>query len=372
MPLPTLSKTWVISPNNSLPTNGTSNTDSIGRQKDIADFLGTVVTQLIALSGGLVTCVGSSDGVTNVSSPTLNATNLWTSGSTDFRNGVQGVFNGSGSIVNTPWVVLDFPEGQLMMCFHQSASVFVVGWSETKVYVAPASATNRPTAVDEAVLQVWTSTYYTNLGMWNQDTLGITNSANSYSSYTQQVQVGLTSDALGFYAVSFRANVPAFVIWFGKLQSPIVGTLPGSYDWTDAYVMMMSGNQNVRQVCGPQYDASGYQPRASYDTNAARFVVPCIASGNTSTFSGNYDSWPGNAYQYSGSADADTGTYTLAPIGLYSPTRSGIKGVLTDLWWGPGGGSTYTYPASAPLAPEFFQANDLVFPWDATTTILFS
>lgn len=370
MALPTPVKTWLFSANNTLPTNGSSNTDSTGRTQDIADFLGTVVTQLLTLGAPSgVSLVGSSDGRSNISPSTMNGTNLWLSGSSAFRSNMYEYFQYYGPATKTMWAVLQLPDGQLALVFHWRSSTFRALWSPGSLFVAPSDSMDLPSAVDAQIVQYWASGSFNNYGMWNHDSQGIINTSNNYASYTQKVQVGLANDGKGFYAVSFRANVPCFMMWFGKLQSPITSAPP--YDWSAAYVMMMSGSQSIRQITGPHYDSSGFQPRSSLDVNAARFMVPCINTANTNGLGGNYDGFAGNPYQYNGVMDPDSGTYTLAPIGMYSPTRTGVKGILTDLWWGPGNGNTYTYPAST-LTPNFFQANDLVFPWDGVTSISFS
>jgi hypothetical protein len=140
--------------------------------------------------------------------------------------------------------------------------------------------------------------------------------------------------------------------------------------------MLMSGNLRFRQYAG-QYNegtTNGWQPRATLDSNGVFLLPPAIpnigtGSGSSSTC---YADVPLNALIYNGTVDLDTNAFPLSNVSLYSPARYGLKGTLTDVWFGPANGNTYTYPASAPLAPDFFQANEFVLPWDGTTAILFA
>lgn len=389
MPLPTPAKTWLISPNNTLPSN-TTITDSYGRGRDLADFWGVVVQRLLSLSGSLITVRGSSDGTNNASaSPTMNGTNFWTNASTNFRSGVLNGF--TTSTVNSVWIVLRFGTGgsELALTFFGGGQTttfpnrrFLAYYSASGAFVAPVNNQSRPTAPDEVLVfgrgniggnggVDWFNNPQT-AGIYNQDNLGIINTANSYLNYTQQVHVGLASDLSGFYAVSFRAQAPALIVWFGTLQNAVTNT--GSFNWSTAKVFFMSGNQTFAQF-GGIFNAGwniGYQARSNLDTAGVLLVPAAIPNLSGNTAAANYGTVALNSIMYNATVDLDTNEFPISPISLYSPVRFGLKGLLTDLWFGPANGNTYTYPASAPTAPNFFQANDFIFPWDGATQILFA
>lgn len=373
MALPVPVKTWNISANNAVPSN-VGPADPLGRTKDLADFWCTVVDQLLLLDPINITVAGSSDGVSNVSPPVLPSANYWTYGNTDFRTRIYNYFAFGGG--NSMWIVLNIGTSQLALTFNSSDATFSAYWSPGANFAAPVFANRRPEAtVDERQLAFFISGNigYQAYGVFNKDNQGIINTSNSYLNYTQQIHVGLASDYSGFYAVSFRSQVPAMMVWFGTLQNAVYTTPP--YDWSAAKVMFLSGNQSFTQVTGYFSDStgSGWQPRSSLDTNGVFFTAPAIPANGFNIFNGGlYGSVANNAIMYNATVDLDTLAYPIANIGLYSPTRYGLKGSLTDLWWGPGNGNTYTYPASSPLTPSFFQANDLIFPWDGVTAINFA
>lgn len=391
MPLPTPAKTWLISPNNTLTSN-TTTTDSYGRGRDIADFWGVVVQRLLSLSSNSITVRGSSDGTTNISPITMNGVNLWTNASTNLRSGVLGGF--TTTTVNSVWIVLRFGTGgpELALSFVGGSSSpvpsfpnrrFVAYYSPSGAFIAPANSQSRPTATDEVLIFGRGNGFSNNgvdwynnpqtAGVYNQNNLGIINTSNSYANYTQQVHVGLASDLSGFYAVSYRAQVPALMVWFGTLQNAITNS--GSFNWSTAKVFFMSGDQTFAQF-GGIYNQGwniGYQARSNLDTAGVLFMPAAIPNLSGSTAAGNFETVALNSIMFNGSGvDLDTNEFPISPISLYSPVRFGLKGILTDLWFGPSGGNTYTYPSSAPTAPNFFQANNFIFPWDGATQILFA
>jgi hypothetical protein len=372
MALPVPVKTWLISPNNTLPSN-VGPTDSAGRTRDLADFWGTVVDQLLALSSGTISVVASSDGINNISPPTIPSANYWTAGSANMRQGMFQYFESGGWL--SLWVILQIGPSQLSFCFYRDLQQFVAYWSPSGAFVAPSTNTSRPVAGDEILLTFSPSVgYFRNYGIFNKDNQGIINQTNNYLNYTQQVQVGLASDLSGFYAVSFRSQVACEVLWFGTLQNAVWTTPP--YNWSTAKVMFHSGNLTYRQYAGyyGQGTGQGWQPRSTLDSNGVYLLAPAIpANGFDVGSSGTcYGDVPNNSIVYNGTVDLDTNAYPLSNVSVYSPSRYGLKGVLTDLWFGPANGSTYTFPSSAPLAPNFFQANEFVFPWDGATPILFA
>lgn len=375
MALPVPVKTWLISPNNTLPSN-VGPADPQGRARDLADFFGTVVTQLLALSATLptpITVAGSSDGTSNTSPPTIPSANYWVPGSAVFKQNLYDYF-GSGS-ASSLWVVLQFGPSQLAFCFERATSQFTARWSETGAFVAPVASNLRPTAIDEVLLFYTSAGFFGTYGNFNMDGQGIINSSNSYLNYAQQVQIGLANDLSCFYVVSYRSQAVAQIIWFGTMQNAVIAP---PYDWSAAKVMFMSGNLRFRQY-GGQYSEStgnGWQPRATLDSNGVFLLPPVIPNNGFNSGGGGggvvYQDVPLNALMFNGTVDLDTNAFPLSNVSVYSPARYGLKGVLTDVWFGPANGNTYTYPASAPLAPDLFQANDLVLPWDGTTTILFA
>lgn len=372
MALPVPVKTWLFSTNNARPSTA-GVLDPLGRTRDLVDFWCTVVDSLLALDPINITVAGSSNGVDNVSPPTLPSSNYWIYPNTNFRNHIPNYYNFPGQ--NSMWVVLNIGLSQMAITFEGNSGAFSVYWSPGSLFAAPLVASRRPEAPDEQQLVNFSSGYFgvPFYGVFNKDNQGIINTSNSYLNYTQQIQVALASDLSGFYAVSFRSQVPAMMVWFGTLSNVVYNIPP--YDWSTAKVMFMSGNQNMQQVSG-LYNAStgsGWQPRSTLDPSSVFLMAPAIPSLFTNDFSGGtYNGVINNAIMYNATVDLDTLAYPLSNVSVYSPSRFGLKGVLTDLWWGPANGNTYTYPASSPLAPSFFQANDFVFPWDSTTTINFS
>lgn len=361
MSLPIPAKSWLISANNSSLTNGVTNTDSIGRKRDVADFFGVLATELITL--GALTVVGSSDGVSNVSPPTLGPTNYWLPGSTNFRDAVfQALGPSYIGVQPCPWLILQLGAGQLAFTLGHNDPItgrnFVVYWSPAGLFTAPADPNHRPEASDEQKL---VTCQCSDNNLFNQDSLGIINSSNAYASYTQQIHVVLANDLSGFWAVSYRAFQPAFFMWFGGLSNPITTTTGTGNDWATAKAMFVSGNLTQRQIVGPYGDTLGYQMRSTYEPNGIRAVMPCgpnfDGNGNPTTYQGvAYNPLIFNAY-----VDLDTGLLPIFPIGAYSPTWKGIKGILTDVWWGASNGNANVYPSSGPI--EFVQINDVIVPW---------
>jgi len=376
MSLPTPTNTWTISANNTQLTNGATNTDSNGRRRDIADFLGVLVSQLITLGGAGISCVGSSDGVTNspgAGPPTLNATNLWVPGSTDFRNTIQNLTAYSFSI-NAVWCILQFGVGQIAFAVSSDASggnpphIWSIYWSPAGLFAAPVNRFWRPVAPDEQVMSYWDTT--SSGGIFNQDTLGIVNTANSYTSYTQQIHVGLGVDGAGgptsFWAVSYHAFFPGFLIWFGGLDNGLVGTIAPFRDWSAAKACFTSGNFAQRNLVGPYGDAAGLQLRSTYQPNGLRAVMPSTQNFDNGTNGSNYQSVAYNPVIYNSTPDFDSGLLPVLPIGAYSHDYKGIKGLLSDVWFGASQGNANVYPASGPI--QFVQINDCIFPWNVAAS----
>lgn len=355
-------KTWLISPNNSVATNGANNNDYYNRIKDIADVLGTIVSQLISLAPASVHLVSSSDGVSNVNPANFSdSTNYWVSGSSSFRNTVVTHVNTAYSNPNALWAIIQFPTGQLCLSINitgisSNVSQFQAYWT-TGTFSVPTDQYSRPTASPEYKVSQWqiNSNYG---GIFNQDNLGIVNVGCNYTNYTHKVHVGLANDYSSFYAVSFRSYIPDFAISFSDLTNPVT-------NWDVAKVMFTSGNLSVKQLIGPYYDSFGYQIRASLDTSGVKAVIPCIGNSDSQSNGSNYQLIAANPVIFNAIADNDTGNFPFYPVGIYSPTNHGIKGSLSDIWWGASNGNANTYPSTG--AVEYIQANDLVFPWSGAS-----
>ena len=370
MALPTPTNTWLISPNNAVYTNGSNNTDSDGRRKDIADFLGTLVTQLIVLGAGSVVCKGSSDGV----STSTTGVNYWVSGSPNFRTSVYNATNqyGSGSVAT--WVVFSLGSGagapQIAITLGQSSGntydprYFSMYYSPSAGFTLPSTAYDRPTAGDEVQLAYWNCLSNWG-GLFNQDNLGIVNTGNSFTSYTQQIHVGLGTfggQPVSFYAVSYHSFFPGFVLWFGGLDNAVVTTTGSPRNWTTAKACFTSGNLAQKNLVGPYGDAAGLQIRSTYEPNGLRAVMPSTQNFDAAGNSTNYQGVAYNPVVYNAVPDLETGLLPVMPIGAYSHNYKGIKGLFSDIWWGASNGNANVYPASGSV--EFIQVNDVIFPWN--------
>ena len=372
MALPTPTNTWSISENNTVFTNGANNTDYQGRYRDIADYLGTMVTELIALGAGQVVCVGSSDGTTT----SLAGVNYWVSGSSNFR---QLFFLASQGYGGQPsaWVILQLGSAigspQVAITATESPNpgntpyYFSIWYSPTGTFAFPVSVYARPVAGDEQKLAEFIISG--SGGLFNQDNLGIVNIGNSFTSYTQQIHVGLgfnTGVPVSFYAVTYHSFFPGFVIWFGPLDNPVVTTTGSGRNWATARACFMSGNLAQRNLVGPYGDGSGLQIRSTYEPNGLRAVMPSTQNFDIGTNGSNYQSVAYNPIVYNAIADLDTGFLPVMPIGAYSHNFKGIKGTFSDIWWGASNGNANVYPISGPV--EFIQVNDVIFPWSTTAT----
>jgi hypothetical protein len=246
MALPVPVKTWLFSTNNARPSN-VGVLDPLGRTRDLADFWSTVVDALLSLDPINITVAGSSNGVDNTSPPTLGPTNYWAYPNLNFRNNIQSYYQFGG---NSMWMILNIGTSQMAISFTGNTATFSVYWSPLALFAAPLTSNRRPEAVDEQMLVSFTSGFigYQEYGVFNKDNQGIINVTNSYLNYTQQIQVGLADDYSGFYAVSFRSQVPAMMVWFGTLSNAVYTTPP--WNWSTAKVMFISGNQSMTQVSG--------------------------------------------------------------------------------------------------------------------------
>ena len=376
MALPTPMNTWSISANNTVFTNGANNTDYNGRIKDIADYLGTLATELLTLGGGQVVCVGSSDGVANISPPTLNGFNYWTPGSTNLRNSIYSCVTGYGP--PAVWIILQLGSSagspQVAITVGQNAGgpydprFFSMYYSPSGAFAAPATQNDRPVAaLDEVLLGFW-HLNTNNGGLFNQDGLGIVNSSNSFTSYTQQIHVGLGFSPAGppvsFYAVTYHSFFPSFVIWFGGLDNAVVTTTASPRDWTTAKACFQSGNLAQRNLVGPYGDGAGLMIRSTYEPTGIRAVMPSVQNFDSSTNGSNYQTVAYNPVIYNAIADLETGLLPVLPIGAYSHNYKGIKGLFSDIWWGASNGNANVYPASGPV--EFIQVNDVILPWSVS------
>lgn len=376
MALPTPTNTWTISPNNTIYTNGSTNTDSDGRRRDIADFLGTFVSQLIILGGGDIVCVGSSDGV----STSTTGTNYWVAGSTNFR---QSIYNATSpyNVYPATWVILALGSGpgapQIAITVGQSDGsyyslrYFSMYYSPSGAFAFPGTVYDRPVAsVDEILLGYWDCKSNSG-GIFNQDNLGIVNTNNSFTSYTQQIHVGLGRSPAGavtsFYAVTYHSFFPSFIIWFGGLDNAVATTTGSPRNWTTAKACFQSGSLSQRNLVGPYGDGAGLMIRSTYEPNGLRAVMPSTQNFDGQGNSTNYQGVAYNPVIYNAVPDLETGLLPVLPIGAYSHNYKGIKGLFSDIWWGASNGNANVYPASGPV--EFIQVNDVILPWDTAVAL---
>jgi hypothetical protein len=205
-------------------------------------------------------------------------------------------------------------------------------------------------------------------GLFNQDNLGIVNNANSFTSYTQQIHVGLGVDGAGgptsFWAVSYHAFFPGFLIWFGGLDNGLVGTIAPFRDWSTSKACFVSGNFSQRNLVGAYGDGAGVQLRSTYQSTGLRAVMPSTQNFDNGTNGSNYQSVAYNPVIYNSTPDFDSGLLPVLPIGAYSHAYKGIKGLISDVWFGASNGNANVYPSTGPI--QFIQVNDCIFPWNVT------
>ena len=186
MALPVPVKTWLISPNNTLPTNGSSNTDYTGRSKDVADFFGTLITSLLSLGAGNIVVIGSSDGRSNIGSPPIfDGTNYWLPSTTNFRDSFYDLWN-NGLWDKSIWIVLEMGSpgaDQIAISFTRQVfgtGAFEIYWSPSGAFAPPLNNTRRPEAPDQVMLTYSYASYVPSYGLvgygiFNKDFQGIIN-----------------------------------------------------------------------------------------------------------------------------------------------------------------------------------------------------
>lgn len=355
MSLPTPVGTWGVTPNIPLTSDGPLPGDYVLRVRDVAQMFGIIVDTLLSSSGGLVTHAGSSDGtatsaLTGTPFTPSGGANLWTQSNTTLRTSFRSYMDSAPAIA--PWVVLNFPDGQLMMGIEGTGygAVFRVVWSPGGLFQNPVSTYALPAASDQKLLHSSGFGFYFNYGIFNQDNLGIINNGQSYSNYSHKVQVGITADAKSFYVLGFRDNAPSFYMFLGNLTTS--AALAAASDWDIAKVFFLGVSPTISQLVQRNYYNSGWIPTSSLDT-AVCAVLPTIG------FATGYGGF--RSIQFSNLPDTDSGLYDMYPLGLYSYTYNGFKGQINDLWWGQIGGSLSEYPSAGPL--QFVQVGDVVFPW---------
>jgi len=356
MSLPTPTKTYFVDENTILTTSGPLPGDYDLRKKDIADWLGIMVTKLISHNGdgALVVHKGSSDGVTKNTIAGGGGTNLWVQNSTDFKNSINANMGYGYYAADSIWVVLEFlAAGQLMLGFEKSTNGWKVGWSPGKHFIDPVG-TDLPTASD--YVQIQNVTGGGSNGIFNMNNQGILNDAQDHSSYNHKVQVVLANDGSGFYCASFRDNAVGYVMYFSGLDNAV------GAPWSSAVSFFMSDNPSERYLAKRWSSAGGTSltvTGSAMQLNTPSATIPYV--WNTD------DSVHPVIWNVLGDSDI-SGGFDMFPIPLYSKSNSGtatgIKGTLRDLWWGQDGGSMTVYPSTG--AAEFVQIGQVVFPWLST------
>lgn len=217
-------------------------------------------------------------------------------------------------------------------------------------------------------------------------TTGMICSSNSASNYNQRIHTALASDLSSFYVTAFRDGKHTFFMWFGGMEDGISSVATGR-DWSKIKFAFANGGQPFTKQFGyPYFDQysstgsycfDGMQIRCSYDKDGVKAVIPAVCGMNgpnanysqgLGTSSDTYCGVGLGALIGYGNKDAEQDQYPVYPIQIFSQKYPGIKGSLTDLWWGTYGGNCCVYPSTyssiGASGIKFIQINDIVVPWD--------
>lgn len=355
MSLPTPTKTYLVDENTTLTTSGPLPGDYLLRKKDIADWLGIMVTKLVShnISTPLIVHKGSSDGVSRSTIAGGGVTNYWVQNSTDLKTSIYTI-TAYAFAADSIWVVLEFSAaGQLMLGFEKSTNYWKVGWSPGNHFIDPVG-TDLPTASD--YVQIQNMTFADAAAIFNMNNQGIVNSSQDHTSYDHKVQVVLANDGSGFYCASFRDNAVGYVMYFSGLDNTV------GAPWSSAVSFFMGENPSERYLV-KRYN-SGWGTSLSVTGSAMQLNTP---SATIPYVWNSDDAVHPVIWNVLGDSDI-SGGFDMFPIPVYSKsvsgTATGIKGTMRDLWWGQDGGSLTVYPSTG--SAEFVQIGQVVFPWLST------
>jgi len=267
-------------------------------------------------------------------------------------------------------------------------------------------ATLKPIAIDEEIL-VFNSVYDNDGGVifngihYNQNqahstntswTTGIIGSNAMAPTFNQKLHIGLAENLSAFYVAAFRDNKHTFFMWFGDMED---GIKSSARDWTQQRFCLVNGGQPFTKQFGyPIYDQysslgsncfNGIQIRCSLDKDGVKAVIPsvCGINGPNANFGQGlanvvevYCGAPLSSLVGYGHKDAEVDQFPIYPFQIFSQKFPGIKGSLTDIWWGTYGGNCCVYPSTYSMTGasgiKFIQISDIVVPWDGVSIPQFS
>lgn len=369
MALPTPVKSYIVSPNNLMVTVQPNQQPWADRIRDIAKWLSIATTQLLAIAPGY-SHVGSCDSTT-LSPIGGSGLNLWDPGIgniASFGDFLYRWYNYLSGPPMAPWIVMGLPGGaQICIGFERDSPTgnhFRVLYSASGAFANPVSGYYLPQAADQRV--ICDSVFgYSQVGVFNEDGQGITNSNANRSSYNQQIQVMAATDGSGFAMFSFVDNAMGFGLFFSTgLEQPVSATWSGVAP-NDLPIMLATVYPTVRRIV--YYNAIGIAPTTPGVSWALGGTVlgACNTGGDLSfTRPVTWNVLP----------DSDVSAFGVYPIPIYgyssTGNQTGLKGVLRDIWWGQALGSCTLYPVSGP--PQFVQLGDIIVPWQSATLPLFA
>ncbi len=341
MALPTLNKTWIVSPNNISAGSAvvlTANQNLMYLIKNLFK------------SPGTWTVWGSNDG----------------GGAGHFGNGdaidrwdatTKLIWAAAGS--NHSWIVLSQSGlgGNASVCIDcsnvNSYSYYINMWCSPNAGFGVANggtdgtATAAPTASDQFLVL--------NAGSilpWG-GTAATTNTRNLVS-FMQSTDGQCTRLAI------FRKGGVAGLWILDKAKNPIS-------QWTYPIFGFIKGDSNDATT---DPDAAGYA--ALYAANIRAYLSTACSglfTGETGSAAGGAGSMIGEIMTF---ADEDTLEWPMAGIAIYFSTvgHRGHKGAVFDMWFGSTARITGDgYPASGTTL-QFIQIGDLIMPWDQTTALI--
>jgi hypothetical protein len=341
MPLPTLSKTWQLSINQTVTAQGSVNATA-------QRILRTIKNLMKGFGSSPWTCSGSSNAGGTTGSPTgsaaMDGVDRWT---TD----ADLVGTPAGSNSRHGWIVLR--QTGIATNYEICWDIFTTSQPNTMVaIISPSagftggSATARPTATDEIVI----------FGTENPSTPA---SWGSGVDAQHQIHVWQSSDGQCTRIVVWRASTNLCTFWLFDKPTDTVS------NWTNPGV---SGMYAVGSGIAITY--ANLSPNSTFKSRSSSTVT------FTPKFSGESDTngLLANTTDIGTIANDFDGNWPFFPIGLYS-TNAGSKGRIGnifDLWWRPSGVSSGdTFPNNASTR-QFIAMGPLILPWtgDSTTALL--
>jgi len=335
MSLPTLVKTYEVSPNN---------VGGVTSASYYIDAQRTMFAIKQALTGGDGN-ITTAPWLVSRSSDSVTA-----DGSDNWGAYTNVVFNSAG--IAHSWIVLKQPGTKgYEICIDcsngTSANYFTMFWSPSGGFNAGAGGTDgtttaRPTASDEIAIFPFLSATQRWLG--------------SLGAFNSKVHCVSSTDG---DITTVWVMIATHCAFFLRLE-----VVPDG-DWTDNVWIRFGYNgagQNQFNFDKFASVVSGYPWQWTWAQESGvtfRLYPSFEAIGTTET---------ALTYINSGIPDDKSGDYFMGPIGLWgdqSPYR-GKRGNCTDIWWGQQNLNGSQYPDAGTLY-QFVQIGDVILPWDSAT-----